>query len=116
MALDFVHCSCQTQHLKFYTFNWSSLPASLCRYDNHRDALLKGGVDGEYQDDSIDLVQYFTVSCYSGYGDDEEVGETLRLCAAWLCLWTIAEEEEYMNEVHLIVTDAAAAAEGTLIK
>lgn len=43
------------------------------RYDNHRDALLKGGVDGEYQDDSLDLVQYFTVTCYSGHGDDEKV-------------------------------------------
>lgn len=43
------------------------------RYDNHRDALLKGGVGGDYQDDSIDLLQYFTVTCYSGYGDDEQV-------------------------------------------
>lgn len=43
------------------------------RYDNHREALLKGGVDGDYQDDSLDLLHYFTVSCYSGYGDDEKV-------------------------------------------
>lgn len=43
------------------------------RYDNHRDALLKGGVGGDYRDDSIDLLQYFTVTCYSGYGDDEQV-------------------------------------------
>ncbi|XP_018605715.1 dnaJ homolog subfamily C member 21 [Scleropages formosus] len=41
-------------------------------YDNHREALLKGGVSGEYEDDSIDLLQYFTVTCYSGYGDDKE--------------------------------------------
>ncbi|KAM5192787.1 dnaJ homolog subfamily C member 21 [Mantella aurantiaca] len=47
-------------------------PQERAWYDNHRDALLKGGVDGEYQDDSVDLVQYFTVTCYSGYGDDEE--------------------------------------------
>ncbi|KAG8599121.1 hypothetical protein GDO81_002881 [Engystomops pustulosus] len=47
-------------------------PQERAWYDNHRDALLKGGVDGEYQDDSLDLVQYFTVTCYSGYGDDEE--------------------------------------------
>uniref|UniRef100_A0A8C9L2Z2 DnaJ heat shock protein family (Hsp40) member C21 n=1 Tax=Serinus canaria TaxID=9135 RepID=A0A8C9L2Z2_SERCA len=25
-----------------------------------------------YQDDSLDLLRYFTVSCYSGYGDDEK--------------------------------------------
>ncbi|XP_076844990.1 dnaJ homolog subfamily C member 21 isoform X2 [Brachyhypopomus gauderio] len=47
-------------------------PQERAWYDNHREALLKGGVDGEYQDDSIDLLQYFTVSCYSGYGDDEQ--------------------------------------------
>ncbi|XP_007246086.2 dnaJ homolog subfamily C member 21 isoform X1 [Astyanax mexicanus] len=47
-------------------------PQERAWYDNHRDALLKGGVSGEYQDDSIDLVQYFTVTCYSGYGDDEK--------------------------------------------
>lgn len=42
------------------------------RYDNHREALLRG-VNGDYQDDSLDLLRYFTVSCYSGYGDDEKV-------------------------------------------
>lgn len=48
-------------------------PFGLVRYDNHRDALLKGGLSGDYEDDSIDLLQYFTVTCYSGYGDDEKV-------------------------------------------
>ncbi|XP_056146343.1 dnaJ homolog subfamily C member 21 isoform X2 [Lampris incognitus] len=47
-------------------------PQERAWYDNHREALLKGGVSGEYEDDSIDLLQYFTVSCYSGYGDDEK--------------------------------------------
>ncbi|NXA11797.1 DJC21 protein, partial [Sapayoa aenigma] len=47
-------------------------PQERAWYDNHREALLKGGVDGEYQDDSLDLLCYFTVSCYSGYGDDEK--------------------------------------------
>ncbi|XP_062984225.1 dnaJ homolog subfamily C member 21 [Elgaria multicarinata webbii] len=45
-------------------------PQERAWYDNHREALLKGGVDGEYQDDSLDLLHYFTVTCYSGYGDD----------------------------------------------
>lgn len=40
---------------------------------------MKGGVSGDYQDDSIDLLQYFTVTCYSGYGDDEQVSEPIRL-------------------------------------
>ncbi|XP_034956439.2 dnaJ homolog subfamily C member 21 [Zootoca vivipara] len=47
-------------------------PQERAWYDNHREALLKGGVDGEYQDDSLDVFQYFTVTCYSGYGDDEK--------------------------------------------
>ncbi|XP_017172290.1 dnaJ homolog subfamily C member 21 isoform X1 [Mus musculus] len=46
-------------------------PQERAWYDNHREALLKGGLDGEYQDDSLDLLHYFTVTCYSGYGDDE---------------------------------------------
>uniref|UniRef100_A0A8C0C6V4 DnaJ homolog subfamily C member 21 n=1 Tax=Balaenoptera musculus TaxID=9771 RepID=A0A8C0C6V4_BALMU len=48
-------------------------PQERAWYDNHREALLKGGLDGEYQDDSLDLLHYFTVTCYSGYGDDEKV-------------------------------------------
>ncbi|XP_055087504.1 dnaJ homolog subfamily C member 21 [Periophthalmus magnuspinnatus] len=47
-------------------------PQERAWYDNHREALLKGGLSGDYEDDSIDLLQYFTVTCYSGYGDDEK--------------------------------------------
>ncbi|XP_061589645.1 dnaJ homolog subfamily C member 21 isoform X2 [Cololabis saira] len=47
-------------------------PQERAWYDNHREALLKGGISGDYEDDSIDLLQYFTVTCYSGYGDDEK--------------------------------------------
>ncbi|KAJ6656090.1 hypothetical protein lerEdw1_004139 [Lerista edwardsae] len=47
-------------------------PQERAWYDNHREALLKGGVDGEYQDDSLDVLHYFTVTCYSGYGDDDK--------------------------------------------
>ncbi|MBN3274847.1 DJC21 protein, partial [Polyodon spathula] len=47
-------------------------PQERAWYDNHREALLKGGVSGEYEDDSVDLLQFFTVTCYSGYGDDDE--------------------------------------------
>ncbi|KAH0627873.1 hypothetical protein JD844_008416, partial [Phrynosoma platyrhinos] len=48
-------------------------PQERAWYDNHREALLKGGGDGEYQDDSLDLLHYFTATCYSGFGDDEKV-------------------------------------------
>uniref|UniRef100_A0A8C6KDA3 DnaJ homolog subfamily C member 21 n=1 Tax=Nothobranchius furzeri TaxID=105023 RepID=A0A8C6KDA3_NOTFU len=47
-------------------------PQERAWYDNHREALLKGGLSGDYEDDSIDLLQYFTVTCYSGYGDDDK--------------------------------------------
>ncbi|XP_077479224.1 dnaJ homolog subfamily C member 21 [Stigmatopora argus] len=47
-------------------------PQERAWYDNHREALLKGGVSGDYEDDSVDLLQFFTVTCYSGYGDDEK--------------------------------------------
>ncbi|XP_075444038.1 dnaJ homolog subfamily C member 21 isoform X2 [Ascaphus truei] len=46
-------------------------PQERAWYDNHKEALLKG-VDGEYKDDSLDLLQYFTVTCYSGFGDEEK--------------------------------------------
>lgn len=41
-------------------------------YDNHREAILKGGIGENYKDDSIDLFQYFSTSCFKGYGDNEE--------------------------------------------
>ncbi|NWW96819.1 DJC21 protein, partial [Rhynochetos jubatus] len=47
-------------------------PQERAWYDDHREALLKGGIDGDYQDNSLDLLHYFTASCYSGYGDDEK--------------------------------------------
>ncbi|KAM6984704.1 dnaJ homolog subfamily C member 21 [Aplochiton taeniatus] len=62
------------EHFKLIqaAFDVLSDPQERAWYDNHREALLKGGVNGEYADDSIDLLQYFTVSCYSGYGDDDK--------------------------------------------
>ncbi|XP_048450249.1 dnaJ homolog subfamily C member 21 [Rhincodon typus] len=41
-------------------------------YDSHREAILRGGLNADYEDDSVDLLQYFTSTCYSGYGDDEK--------------------------------------------
>ena len=40
-------------------------------YDNHREAILKGGIGENYKDDSIDLFQYFSTGCFKGYGNDE---------------------------------------------
>lgn len=41
-------------------------------YDDHREAILKGGIGENYKDDSIDLFQYFTTTCFKGYRDDEK--------------------------------------------
>ena len=53
-------------------YNVLSDPQERAWCNNHREALVKGGRDAEYQDDSLDLLQYFTVTCYPGYGDDEK--------------------------------------------
>lgn len=63
-----------------YVWVWCLFLLLCGRYDNHREALLKGGLSGDYEDDSIDLLQYFTVTCYSGYGDDDKVSVCGRVC------------------------------------
>ena len=40
-------------------------------YDSHRESILKGA-GSDYKDDSLDVFQYFTTSCFQGYGDDEK--------------------------------------------
>ncbi|XP_070164266.1 dnaJ homolog subfamily C member 21 [Polyergus mexicanus] len=40
-------------------------------YDNHREAILKGGIGEDYKDDSINLFPYFSATCFKGYKDDE---------------------------------------------
>ncbi|XP_055541276.1 dnaJ homolog subfamily C member 21 [Wyeomyia smithii] len=39
-------------------------------YDNHREQILRGG-HTNYEDNSLDLFQYFTTACYKGFGDDK---------------------------------------------
>lgn len=38
-------------------------------YDNHREQILRGR-NTDYEENCLDLFQYFTISCYKGYGDD----------------------------------------------
>lgn len=62
-------------------------------YDNHREQILRGG-DSGYEDNSLDVFQYFTASCYKGFGDNvgsfyQVYGEVFK---------TIATEDiEYMD-------------------
>ncbi|GFO47962.1 Dnaj-like protein subfamily c member 21 [Plakobranchus ocellatus] len=48
-------------------------PQERAWYDKHREAILRGGLGGgdKYDDESLDLFQYFNSSCYSGFGDEE---------------------------------------------
>uniref|UniRef100_A0A069DV41 DnaJ homolog subfamily C member 21 n=1 Tax=Panstrongylus megistus TaxID=65343 RepID=A0A069DV41_9HEMI len=40
-------------------------------YDRHKDSILKGGITSDYKDDSLNVYQYFTTTCFKGFGDDE---------------------------------------------
>ncbi|XP_016981325.1 dnaJ homolog subfamily C member 21 [Drosophila rhopaloa] len=40
-------------------------------YDNHREQILRGK-NSEYAENCLDVFQFFTSSCYKGYGDDEQ--------------------------------------------
>lgn len=40
------------------------------RYDRHKDQILRGS-QANYEDESLDVYQYFSASCYKGFGDDE---------------------------------------------
>ncbi|XP_038068653.1 dnaJ homolog subfamily C member 21-like [Patiria miniata] len=46
-------------------------PQERAWYDKHREAILKGYGD-DYEGSSINLMQYFTASAYSGFGDDSK--------------------------------------------
>ncbi|EDV37245.1 uncharacterized protein Dana_GF11522 [Drosophila ananassae] len=40
-------------------------------YDNHREQILRGK-NSEYAENCLDVFEFFTSSCYKGYGDDEK--------------------------------------------
>lgn len=49
-------------------------PQERAWYDKHREAILRGGLGhGEhYEDNSLDVFQYFNANCFSGYNDEEK--------------------------------------------
>ncbi|XP_037092420.1 dnaJ homolog subfamily C member 21-like [Pollicipes pollicipes] len=47
-------------------------PQERAFYDRHREQIIRGGFDNDYKDNSLNVYQYFTASCYSGYADDEK--------------------------------------------
>ena len=69
-------------------------PQERAWYDNHRESILRGA-GSDYKDDSLDLFQYFTPSCFKGYDDDDKgfyavYREVFNKLAA--------EDSEYMSE------------------
>nr|CDJ97600.1 Heat shock protein DnaJ domain containing protein [Haemonchus contortus] len=40
-------------------------------YDRHRESILRGGFGSEYKQDSLDLFQFFTTSCYKGFDGEK---------------------------------------------
>lgn len=40
-------------------------------YDSHREQILRGS-NSDYEDNCLDVYQFFTASCFKGYGDGEE--------------------------------------------
>ena len=75
-------------------------PQERAWYDNHREQILRGK-NSDYEDSCLDVFQYFTVSCYKGYGDDDmgfyavyrEVFEKIAAEDAEF----INDEEEFLN-------------------
>lgn len=46
-------------------------PQERAWYDSHREEILRGGRGEQLAEDGIDLFQYFSSSCFSGWGDDD---------------------------------------------
>ncbi|XP_044265079.1 dnaJ homolog subfamily C member 21 [Tribolium madens] len=46
-------------------------PQERAWYDKHREQILRGA-NSEFQDNSLDVFQYFTTTCFRRYGDDEK--------------------------------------------
>lgn len=48
-------------------------PQERAWYDKHREAILKGGLGrgSDYEDQCLNVFQYFNTSCYTGFKDDE---------------------------------------------
>ena len=70
-------------------------PQERAWYDKHREAILRGLDENDKEiKGGIDLFQYFTPSCYSGYGNDEDGFYFIYRTV----FNTLKEEDETFNE------------------
>jgi len=75
-------------------FEVLSDPQERAWYDNHREAILRGLDEENREVDGVDLFAYFTPSCYSGYGDDDQ-----SFYSVYRVLFeTLEEEDESFND------------------
>ncbi|CAG2194174.1 DNAJA5 [Mytilus edulis] len=65
-------CTAQFRIYKYYDVLID--PQERAWYDKHREAILRGGLGhgDKYEDESLDVFQYFNANCFSGYNDDEK--------------------------------------------
>jgi len=61
----------QTFQIIQQAYDVLSDPQERAWYDSHREQILRGGLGEKLEEDGIDLFQYFSSSCYSGFSDDE---------------------------------------------
>lgn len=68
-------------------------PQERAWYDKHREAILRGGQGqgDQYEDESLNLFQYFTSTCYQGYKDDEK-----GFYAVYRGVFNTLSEEDYV--------------------
>ena len=62
----------QTFQLIQQAYDVLSDPQERAWYDNHREEILRGARGEELDQDGLDIFQFFTSSCYTGFGDDEK--------------------------------------------
>lgn len=67
-------------------------PQERAWYDKHREAILRGGLGhGEhYEDNSLNVFQYFNTNCFSGYNDEEK-----GFYAVYKEVFRVIAEEDY---------------------
>ncbi|XP_062575627.1 dnaJ homolog subfamily C member 21-like [Saccostrea cucullata] len=67
-------------------------PQERAWYDKHREQILRGGMGqgDKYEDNSLDVFQYFNSSCYSGFSDDDK-----GFYAVYRVVFDLLAEEDY---------------------